>query len=254
MVAYSLLIFLILWAVPTAAPAFLASVNQSQDATKRADRDLSGSAISPSEGTSEKAGSALIRDASDTTEVVLTHGSRVRPDWLERGAERVGGEYRVPVPIGPYASPVECEAHLPAAVEAAIDDYVEIIIGPEARGRVKVPWAFVEMNLLRERYMESRLFQLTSTQQREMHTLYVLLTFDHNANQYLREIWRLTQGTMNLVRFGAFFGIAVWTLAILWSYLRLDLASQGRYRWALCAAASVLVVLPWLVLAIFPIG
>ena len=252
MMAYSFFICMILLAGPIAGLTILASGNPSRYTIADNDRDLSGSAIAASAAVSEKA-STSIRDTSGITDAAPPPASRSRPAWVDQGAERVGGEYHMPVAIGPYASPLECEARLPAAVEAAIDDYVELVLGPEARGRVKVPWAFVETNLLRERYMESRLFQLTSTQQREMHTLYVLLAFDHNANQYLRQIWRFTQGTMNLVRFGTFFGIAVWTLTVVWGYLRLDLTLQGRYRWALRAAASVLLVLPWVVLAISPI-
>jgi len=251
--AYFFFIVAIVLTGPAAGLTVLAAENQSHSTTATDDRGGSGSAVAGSHSTFEKASSDFARDMSAKTDAAPPRASRSRPTWVDQGAERVGSEYRLPVAIGPYASPLECEARLPAAVEAAIDDYVELILGPEARGRVKVPWSFVVTNLLRERYMESRLFQLTSTQQREMHTLHVLLTFDHNANQYLRQIWRFTQGTMNLVRFGTFFGIAVWTLAVVWGYLRLDLTFGGRYRLPLGAAAGLLLVLPWIILAILPL-
>lgn len=206
----------------------------------------SSEAASPGEG-NDSGPAAPVKTPDDARERTATR----RPAWVEAKPERIGGEYRIPVRVGPYASPLECEARLPETVALAIDDYIELVLGPEARGKVKLPWSYVEEKLIRERFDETRLFQLTSTQQSEMHTLHVLLAFDQSANQYLRQLWRTAQGMTRLVRLGILFAVLVWSLAVIWSYLRLDLATAGRYRWPLRGLATGLLALPWLVLGFF---
>lgn len=175
----------------------------------------------------------------------------VRPAWVAAQPQRVNGEYRIPVEIGPYHSLAECRQHLRDTVAQAIDDYVELLVGPAARGKVKLPWSYVEQRIIRERFEESRVFQLTSTQQATMHSLHVLLGFDQAANQYIRQLWRTAEGLLHLARVGLLFAIIVWTIAVVWGYLRLDLASHGRYRWSLRSAMLILMALPWVLIGFF---
>lgn len=171
-----------------------------------------------------------------------------RPEWVEARPRRVNGEYRLSVQVGPYASLSECHRHLPGAVEQAIDEYVAILVGPAARGKVKLPWSYVERQIIRERFEESRVFRLTSTQQATMHSLHVLLGFDQEANQYIRQLWRTAEGFVRLARIGVLFAIAVWSMAVIWGYLRLDLMSRGQFRRSLRGAMLILLALPWVLL------
>lgn len=168
-----------------------------------------------------------------------------RPAWVESRPERVNSEYRIPIRVGPYATILECESQLRPAVETAIDEYVELLIGPQARGQVRVPWSYVEERLIRERYVESRPFQLTSTQQSEMTTLHVLLSFDRAANEFLRQLWQQSLGNTRAFRLGLSLGGLVWVMTVCWGYLRLDLWTRGRYRGKLRFAALILSLVPF---------
>jgi len=171
--------------------------------------------------------------------------------WVDARPQRVGGEYQVPVHVGPYATVIECEANLRPIVQAAIDDYVEQLVGPEARGRVRLPWSYVEQHLIRERFEERRLFQLTSTQQSEMTTLHLLLSFNQEANALIRQLWQQIVGLQRLMRLGTAFAGVVWVMAVVWGYLRLDLQTQGQYRWRLRTAALILLAAPFAVAGFF---
>ena len=176
------------------------------------------------------------------------------PAWVDARPQRVGGEYQVPVHVGPYITVIECEANLQPVVQAAIDDYVEQLIGPEARGKIRLPWSHIEQHMIRERFEERRLFQLTSTQQGEMTTLHVLLGFNQETNALIRGLWRQIVGLQRLFRVGIVFGSLIWIMTVVWGYLRLDLQTQGHYGWRLRTVALILLVAPFAVAGFFVFG
>ncbi len=173
------------------------------------------------------------------------------PSWIDARPQRVNGEYQIPVHVGPYATIIECESNLHSIVQATIDDYVEQLIGPEARGHVRLPWSYIEQNVIRDRFEEKRLFQLTSSQQSEMVTLHLLLSFNQEANTLIRQLWRQVVGLQRLKKIGLGLLATVWTMAVVWGYLRLDLRTQGRYRWRLRTAAAILLAAPFLAAGFF---
>lgn len=176
------------------------------------------------------------------------------PAWVDARPQRVGGEYQVPVHVGPYITVLECEANLQPVVQAAVDEYVEQLIGPEARGKVRLPRSYIEQHLIRERFEERRLFQLTSTQQREMTTLHVLLGFNQETNALIRGLWRQIVGLQRLIRLAIVFGSLIWIMTVVWGYLRLDLQTQGRNRWRLRTVAIILLVAPFAAAGFFVFG
>ncbi|MGQ9505260.1 MAG: hypothetical protein ACUVQR_10150 [Thermogutta sp.] len=176
------------------------------------------------------------------------------PAWVEFPPQRVDGEYQIPVRIGPYLTVLECEANLRPAVQAAIDDYVEQLIGPEARGKIHLPWSHIEQHLIRERFEERRMFQLTSTQQGEMTMLHLLLGFDQDTNSLIRQLWRQIVGLQRVIRVAIVFGLLIWIMTVVWGYLHLDLQTHGRYRGRLRMAALLLLAAPFAAIGYFFLG
>lgn len=166
------------------------------------------------------------------------------PTWVDERAARVGGEYHFPIRVGPYTTPLECEQNLLFAVNQAVDEYVALYLGEQARGRVRLPRAFIEERLIRERWYENRPFLVTSTEQAEMTVLHALLVFDSATNDYLKSLWRSVLSLYRVGVFAAGFAGVLWLLAVAWSYLKLDQTSAGRFRGRLRAAAVIAAVLP----------
>lgn len=176
------------------------------------------------------------------------------PAWVDAPPRRVGAEYQVPVRIGPYLTELECEDNLRPAVQAAIDDYVEQLIGPEARGKIHLPWSHIQQHLIRERFEERRMFHLTSTQQGEMTMLHLLLGFDQETNSLIRQLWRQIVGLQRVIRVATVFGLLIWVMTVVWGYLQLDLQTHSRYRGRLRMAALLLLAAPFAVAGYFIFG
>ncbi|NMC21686.1 MAG: hypothetical protein GYA33_14845, partial [Thermogutta sp.] len=172
------------------------------------------------------------------------------PAWVDERAARVDGEYHLPIRVGPYTTPLECEQNLPSAVNQAVDEYIALYLGEQARGRVRLPRAFIEERLIRERWYENRPFLVTSSEHAEMTILHALLVFDSATNDYLKSLWRSVLSLYRVSVFSAGFAGLLWLPAVAWSYLKLDRISAGRYRGRLRGAAVIAAVLPPLLLAL----
>lgn len=181
---------------------------------------------------------------------IATAAQSSPPAWAYQRAARVDSEYRVPIRVGPYTTPLECEQNLLSAVHQAVDEYVALYLGEEARGRVRLPRAFIEERLIRERWYENRPFLVTSTERADMTFLHALLVFDGDTNDYLQSLWRSAVSLYRVGVFAAAFAGVLWLLTVAWSYLKLDQISAGRYRGRLRAVAAIAVILPPLLLAL----
>ncbi len=190
-------------------------------------------------------------DPSPTRSPTPLHTAQAAPPpaWVDERAARVGGEYHLPIRVGPYTTPLECEQNLLAAVNQAVDEYVALYLGEQARGRVRLPRAFIEERLIRERWYENRPILVTSTEQAEMTVLHALLVFDSATNDYLKSLWRSVLSLYRVGVFAAGFAGVLWLLAVAWSYLKLDQTSAGRLRGCLRAAAVIAGGPPPLLLA-----
>ncbi len=161
------------------------------------------------------------------------------------------GAYHFPIRVGPYTTPQECEQHLPEVVNQALDEYVAMYLGERARGHIRLPHAFIEERLIRERWYENRPFLVTNSEHANMTVLHVLLSFDSATNEYLKSLWR---SVLSMYRVGilmAGFAGVLWLFAVLWAYLKLDQLSAGRYRGRLRAAAVIALLVPPGLLALF---
>ncbi len=122
-----------------------------------------------------------------TTELKAAEAPAVaeRPDWVGAEARRVGDAYQMSIDVGPWATRLECDAHLPEALQEALDKYVTICLGDEAAGKVRLPPDELRKALIREEWEETR--QYTVGPMRHLH---VLLAFDPKFKDHVQQQWR----------------------------------------------------------------
>lgn len=144
------------------------------------------------------------------------------------------------VATDPFATPLECERQLPDVLRQAVAQYAALYLGDETAGaRVELSPEFVRSEVLKAQWEEA--FQSSVG---PMVRLHALLLFDREANARIEEAYHrhLVQHRVEYLAV-IVAGILV-VLGVAWAYLRVDLATGGRYRWRLrlVAAAALLSV------------
>jgi len=104
-------------------------------------------------GSDETTKTGTVIPAAATPEVA---GQNVeRPAWVGAPAQRTGDGYRTSVTVGPYMTRQECERALPAALQTAVAEYVDVFIGPRAARRVRLSPQYVTDHVVRESWEET---------------------------------------------------------------------------------------------------
>ena len=137
-------------------------------------------------------------------------------DWVDATPRSVGDVYQMSIAIGPWTTRAECDAKLPAALQEALDRYVEACLGEEVRQRIVLPDDYLRQLIKdqREEVSEHSFGPMT--------TLHVLLEFDRKAKDRVLDELRRTKVAGRLWLAG--FGWVVW-LALLggvYGYLRIS--------------------------------
>jgi hypothetical protein len=174
-----------------------------------------------------------------------------RPEWVDREPDRTAkGDFEMPIYVGPYATRTECRDALAARLEAAVGEYAATAIGPQAKGRVRLPLSYVQENVVQGEWEEWKRFEPPLG---EMVKLHVLLAFDREANARLQEEWRQVVVGRRLRALGSVGAVLLALLATAWGYLKIDLATGGRNRGRLrlgaAAVATAVLVTGVLLLA-----
>ena len=172
-----------------------------------------------------------------------------RPEWVDAAPRRVGGAYQMAIMVGPYSTRLECDAKLPDELKKAIDEYVAGYIGPEASGRARLRLDYIEEQIVKEEWQQTKRFSVGPMVQ-----LHVLLELDREVNARLDEQWHKAIVAERLAGAGTLAVAGFLLLSAVWGYLRIDLATGGAYRGRLrvAAGAAILAVISavvWLVAA-----
>lgn len=170
-----------------------------------------------------------------------------RPDWVGEPPRRVGDAYQVSLDVDPYTTIEESDSALPAKINAAVDDYVGQLIGPQARGRIRLPMEYIDEHVKRDDWQEWRKHAMGPVTVDMVHR-HVLLRFDNAVNDHIRQMWKRSIVNERVAGAAALGGGVLALVAMVYGYLRLDLATRGAYRrrirWTAAAAAllAMLVV------------
>ena len=159
------------------------------------------------------------------------------PAWVNAPPRVIGDSYLMSIVVGPWKTRQECNAELPGELQKALDDYVETC--EPAGSRIVLPADYLRKHLVKEQWEED-----IQTSVGPMKQLHVLLQFDREVkNRVLEENH---QGIIagRLWRVGIGLAAAFWLLAVVYGYLRIDLATGGIYRGRLRFAAALAILGP----------
>jgi hypothetical protein len=174
--------------------------------------------------------------------------SKARPAWVNAPPGVVGDSYQMSIVLGPWKTRQECNAELPDKLQKALDDYVATC--EPASSRIVLPTDYLRQHLVKQQWeqdIESETESIGAMKQ-----IHVLLQFDREVkNRILDEARRGIAGD-RLVTVLSSLAAVFWLLAIVYGYLRIDLATSGIYRGRLRLAAGLAIlgpmVLTWAVL------
>jgi len=160
-----------------------------------------------------------------------------RPAWVDAPPRYVDNAYLVPIAAGPYTTQQECEADMPAALEAALDKYIEQYVGPEAARRVRLPDSGYDLRrqLVRQEWVET-----VQTSLGEMVVLHAQLEVDRKVQDRIRDALRQATAAGRLWVAAAGLGGVLALLGVLFGYLKLT--ENGSRRRRIQAQLAVLVV------------
>lgn len=167
--------------------------------------------------------------------------AQARPPWVESPPQRVGDGYQTSITVGPYTSRLECDAQLPVALQAAVDEYVSIYLGPQWSGRIRFPPEVLEEELVKDQWEET-----IHASVGRMVQLHALLQFDTKFRQAVCDLRDRAIVAGRVWWAGAILGVVLAWLALAFAFLRIDQATAGVYRGRLAAAcilAAVVVLL-----------
>lgn len=144
-------------------------------------------------------------------------GGGKQPAWVETKPRPVEGGYQFAVLVGPYETEVECQRELPAKLQEAFSDYVELLklqYGVHGAVQLELP-ATVRDAAQRDLHRET-----LDTAVGPMQRLHVQLVFDEAAAQWIKNrlresavadrVWRLGGGVAGLLAL----------VAVAWVWLR----------------------------------
>jgi hypothetical protein len=146
-----------------------------------------------------------------------------RPAWVDEPPQYVNNAYLMPVTVGPYTTGLECEAKVPAALETALGDYIDLYLGPAATRRVRLPDSGYE---LRRQFVRQEWVETVQTSVGRMVVLHLQLALDRKIQDRIRDALResMVAERLRLAAFG-FCGVMAF-LGAVFGYLKFT----GRRR------------------------
>lgn len=160
------------------------------------------------------------------------------PEWVGSSPRRTPAGYQMSVATDPFATPLECQRQLPEVLRRAVAQYIAVYLGDEAlAARIELPPEFVGSQIVKAQWEEP--FESSVG---PMVRLHALLVFDHKVNARIDEACHQHRIQDRVWRLGVILAGILAVLAAAWGYLKLDLATDGRYRWRLRLAAGLAIL------------
>jgi hypothetical protein len=162
------------------------------------------------------------------------------PAWVNSPPRVVGDAYQMAIVVGPWKTRHECDIDLPKELQKALDHYAEMCLGEPTGARIPLSYDFLRQQVVKEQWQEEIELPVAG----QMTQLHVLLRFDHTIKDRLLEERQRGIITARLWMGGAGLAAVLWLLAVVYGYLRVDLATGGAYRGRLRFAAALAILGP----------
>jgi tetratricopeptide (TPR) repeat protein len=172
----------------------------------------------------------------DATDASQPSPADQRPDWVDKPSRRVGDSFQISVSTEPFSTRMECEAHIPYALQSAVDQYVELSLD-----RRWIGWVRLSPDQLRQ-LVADQWEEIKDYSFGKMAQIHLLVNFDQKAKELISETLSFRIFTDRAAVVGMIF-IGLWLfLAAIWGYLKIDLATKGAYRNRLRFAAGFAIL------------
>jgi hypothetical protein len=162
--------------------------------------------------------------------------AKTPPAWVNAPPRVVGDSYEMSIVVGPWKTRQECNAELPGELQRALDEYVQTC--EPAGNRIGLPTDYLQQHLVKQEWEED----IQSKSVGPMKRLHVLLRFDHEVKNRIVEAIHRGIVTGRLLSVGIGLAGVFWLLAVVYGYLRIDLATGGIYRGRLRFAAALAIL------------
>ena len=181
-----------------------------------------------------------VAEKRDVKPVPALPPAKAPPAWVYAPPQVVGDSYQMSIVVGPWPTRQDCDADLPNELQKALDYYVEAC-EPTA-GRVVLSAKYLRDHLVKEQWEEDIKSETESIG--AMKQLHVLLRFDRDVKNRILDESRQGIVAGRLWTVGTGLAAAFWLLAVVYGYLRIDLATGGAYRGRLRFAAALAILGP----------
>ncbi len=152
------------------------------------------------------------------------------PAWVKATPQQQGDVYLMTVHVGPYTTLLECQRELPKALQAAVAEYAELLLGDP---HVHLADDILQLSLERQRWVESRPIDIAGAAQ-SMVVLHVQIGFDPAMQRQIRFMAEhATQHVLIMRRLagaGVALGGVLGLLALAWGGLSMIIRRQETSR------------------------
>jgi hypothetical protein len=141
-----------------------------------------------------------------------------KPGWVDVEAHMAGSDWVTTVQTDPLLSPLECQRELPKALQAAVSEYADLLLGADALP-VTLP-DDVLRQLVHKTWTEVRPMPMESGTMRDMYILHAQVVFDGPMQQQVKSaaeshlIHKRLQGAAKIL------SVVIGLLAVTWAGLR----------------------------------
>lgn len=162
------------------------------------------------------------------------------PDWTKEPAHMSSdGAYIMPIVVGPWQTRQECDAQLPGELQKALDRYAEKCLGRPAVPRVILPTRYLQQQVVANECEET-----LDTSVGPMKQIHLLLRFDDQVKKNVLEEHHRGMILVRLWQVGLGLAVILWPMAVIYAYLKIDLATGGVYRGRLRFAGVLAILAP----------
>ncbi|MGA2619305.1 MAG: hypothetical protein ABSF26_16985 [Thermoguttaceae bacterium] len=143
------------------------------------------------------------------------------PQWVGAAPAEIEGVYYMTAKAGPYQTLLECQRDLPAALQVALAEYIDLYLGREAAGRVQLPPDELRQRLVSEQWEEP-----VASSFGPMVQLHARLAFDQNIKQWIEDEWQQVVVLARLQRVFVALAAVLLVLGIVYLFLRAGSGSR----------------------------
>jgi hypothetical protein len=139
------------------------------------------------------------------------------PAWVSAPPKMEDGRYTMSVAAGPFMTELECDLDLPKKIQAAVSEYAELSMGPEASA-MRLPDEVLR-KFAQQKLAEHRTMEIGDGSQ-DMVTLYARIVFDDSAQEQIKSAVQQTVIDQRVKGAAVILGGLLGILALVWGGLR----------------------------------